>query len=86
MRLSLILNGPEFPQAILLGEAGAGNAALASELGLITATRWKESTKYTNYQSDNCVLARNDVLQTRLETLIPRLKEYERIAHLRTRK
>ncbi|HAY6903331.1 AAA family ATPase [Enterococcus faecium] len=76
--LSLILNRPETPQAILLGEAGTGKTALASEW----AERQRQDGKKVQVYKLSIGQLRvggDDVLQTRLETLIPRLKEYERI-------
>ncbi|XIL13626.1 ATP-binding protein (plasmid) [Enterococcus faecium] len=53
--LSLILNRPETPQVILLGEAGTGKTALASEWAE-RQRKMGRKYKYINYQSDNCEL------------------------------
>lgn len=76
--LSLILSRPETPQVILLGEAGTGKTALASEW----AERQRQNGKKVKVYKLSIGQLRvggDDVLQTRLETIIPRLKEYERV-------
>ncbi|BDP92845.1 TPA: AAA family ATPase [Enterococcus faecium] len=76
--LSLILNRPETPQVILLGEAGTGKTALASEWAERQRKNGKKVQVY-KLSIGQLRVGGDDILQTRLETIIPRLKEYERV-------
>ena len=76
--LSLILNRPETPQVILLGEAGTGKTALASEWAERQRQEGKKVQVY-KLSIGQLRVGGDDILQTRLETIIPRLKEYERV-------
>ena len=76
--LSLLLARPETPQVILIGNAGSGKTALAKEW----AKRQRENGSKVHVYSlliDSLKRDGEELLQARLASIIPRMKEYERI-------